>query len=422
MQKYQLKNSNVEFIGNIPKHWTINRAKNVFIEINKRSTTGEETLLSVSEYSGVSPTKKRYDDADWISRAETLEGYKICKEKNLVMNIMLAWKKGLGISSHDGIVSPAYCVFAIKNNAHPKYMHFLLRTSMYTIEFKRNSRGIIDSRLRLYPDRFYKIPIILPPINEQEDIAKYLEDACQQINGIIKLKKQQIDEIIMYRKSIINEVTLFGVNSSEKEKKVNLDYMPKVGATRILSRFKDVAGLRKEKTDEKSEVEDYLELEDIEKETGRIISYRDSLEVESKIIKFYAGDVLFGKLRPYLEKYHIPEKDGKCTGEILAFNPIKINNKFLKYCLASPWFIDYVNAISYGAKMPRVNWEKQLGYIYLPLPENMREQEKIGEYLEKMNNDFITIIDFLNEQIRTLEEYRKSLIHECVTGKKRVVS
>ena len=117
-------------------------------------------------------------------------------------------------------------------------------------------------------------------------------------------------------------------------------------------RLKDVASLRNEKATIASEQEDYLELEDLESGTGRILGRRNTLDVESAVTVFKKGDILFGKLRPYLEKFYEAEFDGKCTGEILAFKPERIAGRFLFYCLASRWFIERCNALAYGAKMP----------------------------------------------------------------------
>ena len=100
-------------------------------------------------------------------------------------------------------------------------------------------------------------------------------------------------------------------------------------------RFKDIVTLRNEKTDEASAEEDYLELEDMDSGSGRILSRSNTLEVGSAVTLFKTGDVLFGKLRPYLEKYWVAEFDGKCTGEILAFKPQRIAGRFLFYCLGS---------------------------------------------------------------------------------------
>ena len=146
-------------------------------------------------------------------------------------------------------------------------------------------------------------------------------------------------------------------------------------------RLKDVVSLRNDKTDEASPEEDYLELEDLESGTGRILNRRNTLEVESAVTRFKKGDVLFGKLRPYLEKYYEAEFDGKCTGEILAFNPERMASRFLLYCLGSRWFIERCNALAYGAKMPRVSWEKQLSQFNIPLPPRP-EQQRIAAYLD----------------------------------------
>src|SRR6266566_1751124 len=144
-------------------------------------------------------------------------------------------------------------------------------------------------------------------------------------------------------------------------------------------RLKDVVSLRNEKTSEASADEDYLELEDLESGTGRILNRRNTLEVESAVTRFKKGDVLFGKLRPYLEKYYEADFDGKCTGEILAFKPERIAGRFLYYCIASCWFIERCNTLAYGAKMPRVSWEKQLSQFDLPLPPRP-EQLRIAQY------------------------------------------
>lgn len=146
-------------------------------------------------------------------------------------------------------------------------------------------------------------------------------------------------------------------------------------------RLKDIVTVRNEKTDVSSDLEDYLELEDIEQGTGRILNRRNTLEVISAVTLFKKGDVLFGKLRPYLEKYYEAEFDGKCTGEILAFKPDRIDGAYLRYCVGSPWFIERCNMLAYGAKMPRVNWPTQLAQFNIPLPLRT-EQERIAAYLD----------------------------------------
>ena len=179
-------------------------------------------------------------------------------------------------------------------------------------------------------------------------------------------------------------------------------------------RFKDVAALRSERTDEASEVEDYLELEDLESGSGRILNRRNTMTVVSDVTVFKTGDVLFGKLRPYLEKYYVAEFDGKCTGEILAFKPERIASRFLFYCLASPWFIERCNLLAYGAKMPRVNWPTQLAQFNLPLPP-LPEQQRIATYLDASCAAIDAAVSAKRRQLDTLEALRKSIIQRAVT-------
>lgn len=189
-------------------------------------------------------------------------------------------------------------------------------------------------------------------------------------------------------------------------------------------RLKDVVALRNEKTDEASADEDYLELEDLESGTGRILSRRNTLEVESAVTLFKKGDVLFGKLRPYLEKYYEAEFDGKCTSEILAFQPERMASRFLFYCVGSHWFIQRCNALAYGAKMPRVSWPTQLSQFNLPLPPPP-EQQRIAAYLDASCASIDAAVAAKRRQLETLDALRNSIIHsffadQCSAANERV--
>ena len=190
-----------------------------------------------------------------------------------------------------------------------------------------------------------------------------------------------------------------------------LDTLPNGWA---FDRLKDVVALRNEKSDEASTDEDYLELEDLESGSGRILNRRNTLEVESAVKLFKKGDVLFGKLRPYLEKYYEAEFDGKCTGEILAFKPERIASRFLFYCVGSRWFIERCNALAYGAKMPRVSWPKQLSQFNIPLPPKP-EQTRIAAYLDASCAAIDAAVIAKRLQLDTLDVLSSSLIHRAVT-------
>ena len=150
-----MKYSGNPWIGDIPYSWNVERIKTIFKERTELSEDGSETLLSVSEYYGVANRSEKVSDGEFVSRAETLVGYKKCFVGDLVSNIMLAWKGSMGITEYDGIVSPAYCVYEPSPRIYPRYYHYLFRTSLYTSIFRLYSKGIIDSRLRLYSPYFF---------------------------------------------------------------------------------------------------------------------------------------------------------------------------------------------------------------------------------------------------------------------------
>jgi type I restriction enzyme S subunit len=190
-----------------------------------------------------------------------------------------------------------------------------------------------------------------------------------------------------------------------------LDHLPSGWS---FDRLKDVVALRNDKTAEASAEEDYLELEDLESGTGRIIRRRNTLQVESAVTVFQKGDVLFGKLRTYLEKYYQADFDGKCTGEILAFQPLRITSRFLFYCVGSPWFIQLCNALAYGAKMPRVSWTTQLSQFHVPLPP-VAEQHVISVYLDASCAAIDAAVTTKRKQIEMLDSLRLDAVSLAVT-------
>ena len=191
-------------------------------------------------------------------------------------------------------------------------------------------------------------------------------------------------------------------------------FLDKIPQGWTFDRLKDVVALRNEKTDEVSADKDYLELEDLESGTGRIINRRNTLEVESAVTRFKKGDVLFGKLRPYLEKVYVAEFDGKCTGEILALKPERLESQFLFYCIASRWFIERCNALAYGAKMPRVSWEKQLSQFDLPQPP-LKEQRCIAAYLDASCLAIDAAVAAKRQQLETLNATWEGILESAVT-------
>jgi type I restriction enzyme S subunit len=140
-----------------------------------------------------------------------------------------------------------------------------------------------------------------------------------------------------------------------------------------------------------------------------------NITAEGDCKRFSKGDILFGKLRPYLAKAYLPKQDGVCSGEFLVLRNFNGCLSYLKYVLMSYDLIMLINASTYGAKMPRANWDF-IGSCLIPIPP-LSEQKVIVRYLDERSTKIDNLISSAKNQINLLHEYRARLISDVVTGK-----
>lgn len=200
----KFKATNIPWLSEIPEHWEIKPIRSLLREVTEKSETGEEELLSLSQYTGVSYKKDAKNTG--MFEAESTICYKKVYPGQFVMNIMLAWNGSYAVSDLEGIISPAYCVFDFISDCDKMYYHYLLRLGIYSGAFKTASRGIIDSRLRLYPNRFYPFPIVCPPIDEQRSIVSYITERTSKIDLLIEKLNKEIECIKEYKQRLISDV------------------------------------------------------------------------------------------------------------------------------------------------------------------------------------------------------------------------
>lgn len=203
----EMKDSGIEWIGEIPKDWVTIRIGNVFSLRNERNYLPMEQVQLLSLYSGkgVFPTGEE-GTTNSGNHAQTVADYKIVKKNDIVVNIILAWMGSLGISNYNGVVSPAYDVYiSNEEKVVPHYYHYVFRTSGIANECYRYGRGIMMMRWRTYSSEFKRIHVPFPPLEEQQQIADYLDSKCSEIDSLIADKKRQLDILADYKKSLIYE-------------------------------------------------------------------------------------------------------------------------------------------------------------------------------------------------------------------------
>ena len=200
-----LKPSGVEWLGDVPEHWEVRRAKQLMRPVDIRSQTGGEELLTVSSERGVVP---RSTASVSMFEAESYVGHKLCWSDDLVINSLWAWARGLGVSPRHGIVSTAYGVYRCRQGSDldPRFLHHLVRSDSFQWELQVRSKGVWKSRLQLTDAAFLDAPLPVPPLSEQAAIARYLDQATGTIERTIGRARREIELLGEYRTRLIADV------------------------------------------------------------------------------------------------------------------------------------------------------------------------------------------------------------------------
>lgn len=197
----EMKDSGIEWIGQIPKHWNVIRIGYILSEIDRRSITGMEESLSVSQVLGVVPSSQ----IAVPSTASTMVGQKIVESGELVLNKLKAHLGVCFVSNYNGLVSPDYAVYKANEKVKSKLLEYVFHTASCIWEFKKYITGVGQGLSRLYTKDLFRINIALPDMLEQQQIVDYLDSKCAEIDALIVDKKRQLDILADYKKSLIYE-------------------------------------------------------------------------------------------------------------------------------------------------------------------------------------------------------------------------
>ena len=200
-----MKDSGIEWIGEIPAEWDVVRIKNLFDYRNERNFKPLEEVNLISLYTDKGVVQHCDLDETTGNKASNADGYKLVYENDIVVNIILCWMGAIGRSAYFGVTSPAYDVYSPKQKTNSKFYHYLFRTNGFSGDCYKVGRGIMAMRWRTYSDQFRAIKVVSPPQSEQEEIVEYLDEKCDGIDDLIAKKQQYLTEIENYKKSLIYE-------------------------------------------------------------------------------------------------------------------------------------------------------------------------------------------------------------------------
>ncbi len=383
-----------------------------------------EPTLSLSQYTGIKP--KSETDIATSHIAESYEGYKLVKKGQFVMNIMLAWNGSYAVSNYEGMISPAYCVFDFRGKSIKQYYHYLLRLSGYSEAFKTRSKGIIDSRLRLYPESFYKFSTIIPPLAEQQAIADYLDRRCSEIDDLIALQEEMITKLQSYKQSVITEAVTRGLDKNVPLKDSGIDWIGKIPEHWEIVKIKNIFNISSgatPKTDNMAYWDgeiiwitpaDYKTEDKIIKSGKRNITLAGLNSCGTSIIP--KDSIIFSKRAPIgLVAINVVPL---CTNQgcISCIPKSFVYSKYFYFLMSvlTEWFELFGSGTTF--KELSTNNFANFNLSYPPLAE----QQAIADYLDQRCSEIDELIALKQQKIEKLKEYKKSLIFECVTGKRKV--
>jgi type I restriction enzyme S subunit len=203
--KVKLKDSGVEWIGEIPEHWELSKLGLMLTPYSIKNYPNE-TLLSITREQGVIERDMENLDSNHNFIPEDLSGYKLLKKGDFGMNKMKAWQGSYGVSKFTGIVSPAYFTFSLVDTISPDFFHLAIRSQIYVPFFGQASDGVRIGQWDLSKERMKNIPFVIPSLKEQDEILNYIDTTTNKTEIAISLKEQEIEKLNEYKMSLIDGV------------------------------------------------------------------------------------------------------------------------------------------------------------------------------------------------------------------------
>lgn len=409
------KDSGLEWIGVIPAGWSLSKIGQVYRLRNTKVSDTDYPPLSVTN-KGIVP------QLDTAAKTNAHDDRKLVKRGDFAINSRSDRRGSCGISDYDGSVSLINTILAPLNEMNPGYYDWLFHTVQFGDEFYKFGHGIVDDLWTTGWQEMKKITIPTPPLHEQQRIADFLDTKCAEIDALTADIQTQIDTLEQYKRSVITETVTKGLNPDAEMKDSGIEWVGEIPAHWLVHPVYYYYGERKNKN--------YLGKEDtlLSLSYGRVvrkdINTSDGLLPESfntyNIVE--TGDIIIRptdlqndkrSLRTGLVKEH-----GIITSAYIDLCPIKqVDSRYFYFLLHAydvmKVFYNMGNGVRQG-----LNYSEFSRLMVFEPPYD--EQVAMADYLEAKVEEVDVVISDKKAQLATLDEYKKSLIFEYVTGKKEV--
>lgn len=419
-----MKPSGIEWIGDIPDDWEVRKLLSLFKEHKDRNKNLEEQNLLSLSYGKIK--RKDINNNDGLLPA-SFETYNIVEKGDIVFRLtdLQNDKRSLrtGIVTQRGIITSAYVTIRPKIKLDSRFYHYLYH--MYDIckvfygmgDGVRQGMGFEDLK---------NIPTLIPPLKTQQKIADYLDEKCGEIDATIAKQKEIIEKLKAYKQSLISETVTKGLDKSAPLKPSGIDYLGDIPSHWEIKKLKYVAKLDPTISEflSDNDIVSFAPMECLGEQT--LSPYETEYgKVKGKYTYFANEDIIMAKVTPCFENGNIAiaknlkNNVGFGSSELFVFRTKSVSNSFLMYTLYSEPFKSLAKSTMYGTGgLKRVSPNFILNYK-IPLPP-LKAQESIADYLDSKCSQIDRYITEKQNIIQKLDAYKKSLIFECVTGKRLV--
>lgn len=417
----EMKNSGIEWMGEIPNNWEIENLQwNMTEIVEKNSPIKMTSVLSLTKDKGVIPYEEKGNQGN--KAKENLEEYKIAYKDTIVANSMNILIGSVGISQYNGCVSPVYYVFKNKEKSDLRFLNYIFMTEQFQQQLRRYANGILEIRLRVSSENLMKQKIMCPSLEEQIMIANYLDSKIEKINSIIQETGETIEKYKEYKQSVITQAVTKGLNSDSEMIDSGFEFIGKIPKHWNISKIKNILEWKSVKNYPNEVVLSLYREYGVIPKDSRDDNHNVTSEDTSSYKLVDVGDFVINKMKAWQGSMGVSQYRGIISPayHICKFRNDNINKKYFHYLLRNKAYTPEFRRLSAGIREGQ--WDlsfddfKNIPYVIPPI----KEQEEIVSFLDKKCIEIETLIEEKQSLIKQLEDYKKSLIYECVTGKREI--
>ena len=409
----EYKDSGVAWLGEVPGHWEVKPIKAVAScnDAVLEESTPEDYEIEYVEISGVesgcgitSTEIMPFGKAPSRARRRVADG-------DVLVSTVRTYLRAIApvINPPDNLIASTGFAVVRPRMVVPHYLGYLFQAEYLISEVIARSVGV--SYPAINASELMRLNAPIPSEKEQQAIAAFLDRETGKIDTMIAEQRRLVELLAEKRQAVISHAVTKGLNPNAKMKDSGIAWLGDVPEHWEVKRLKHALRLLTEKTDRR---DNPIALENIEGWSGRFIS--TDTEFQGEGVAFEGGDILFGKLRPYLAKVYLTESAGEAVGDFHVLRPTqKVIGHFAMYQMLNQDFIAIVDSSTFGAKMPRVAWEF-MSYMMLTVPPT-EEQTAIAVFLDTETAKLDALTTEAQRAIALLQERRSALISAAVTGK-----